>query len=193
VAALVAAALVVVGSVVLLFVSADDFCVSFTDRLGVATSVLTFTLPVLLVVALVLPRRRRRADGRRGPLDDAAFDLVASVVGATTSVLLLGRLLADLVGGDGAPLAGFGVAGRLGTFFVDLAALTDHRRLDLVVPGTARAAGGHGDGLDRTGDLDRIAGLRSLAWWRRRRRPTSPPTFRPPPPEQRWGQPPPPG
>lgn len=204
VAALVAAALVVLGSVVLLFVSADDFGLSFGDRLGVATSVLTFTLPVLLAVALVLRDDGAPTAGATS-IDDAPFDLAASVVGAIASVLLLGRLLADLVGGDGAPLSGFGVAGRLGTLLVDLAALTitaaltwwclERRAAASTAPAISTTPATQTPPMTPPGAPAPAPGVvapppspptspASL--------PTSPPTFRSPPaPDQPWGQHPP--
>ncbi len=121
-AALVAAGLVTLGALFLMLLDTDDFDLTFGDRLRIASSLITFTVPLLLAAAMVLRDHGGRSSSAP---DDRPFALGAAITGGIASLLLFGRLLANLFADDDSFFSsGFdGFAGRLSTFLVDLAAL----------------------------------------------------------------------
>lgn len=121
-AALAAAALTTLSTFSLLLLAAGDFDLTFGDRLRIATGPVAAAVPLLLAVALLL---HDHVVEPPGSTDDDGFGLGALVVGGVATLLLLARLVAHLFAGEAAASSGGfdGVAGRLSTFLVDLAAL----------------------------------------------------------------------
>lgn len=120
-AALAAAGLATLGSLVLLGVGGGDFGLGAGDRLRLSTADTRFAVAVLLALALSL--RRSPEPGSEPEVDDRWFGTAAMVVGAGASLLVLGRAVADLVSPATGPFVGGGASGRIGTVLVDLAAL----------------------------------------------------------------------
>jgi hypothetical protein len=122
-AALAAAALVTLGSVVVVLSLRSDFGVPLGERLRVGTATLVVAAPLLLAAALALVDPGPDGGAAGGVCRRLVPPGVAAVA-CTAGVLLAGRLVADLAGsGAGLVPGGDRIGARLGAALVDLGAL----------------------------------------------------------------------